>query len=280
MRLAIVGNNLEAEATPGAKGICNGCREEVFAKCGPEMVWHWAHHAGSICSQATTEPETNWHQQWKLLVPPEYREVTVRKQNRLKRADIKAKTQTVVELQHSEISLGEVGDREDFYGRNMFWIFDSDGRHRRIYNSSLGNSMHWNGMKQYEVALDDRIVGIGKTRRPTIVDLGDYICRTVPHPDNRPTRFQCVILPAEQVRHAVSNTCDSENPHVAMFLLDTMTDWIKADKAMQAARRRQQSKGRYMQDFCNRTGERLQRHLQWLTSKTESGSADYYGDGH
>ena len=278
MRYAKQTSSEMAEAKPGEAAVCYGCGESVFAKCGPILGWHWCHRSGSECVHAKTEPETKWHSDWKCEVPPAFREVTVRKNGRTKRADIKAKTSTVIELQHSEISRGELADREDFYGRNMFWIFDSDGRKRYINHSSLGNTMAWNGERQYEISMPERVIGVGAASRPSLVDLGDYIARVVPHVSNTGQRFQCVVMPSERIRHAVKATCYERDAAVDWFLLDTASDWMKSGvKSRQ--RTGQILKGSAVREFCPHVGDLKRYHIQWLAEKTERTSDDYYSDG-
>lgn len=279
MRFAKQQNIEMAEAKPGNSATCYGCGEAVFAKCGPILGWHWCHKSGSQCVHASTEPETLWHSGWKSEVPKEFREVTIKKSGRTKRADIKAKTSTVIELQHSEISRGELVDREEFYGRNMFWIFDSDGRKRYINKSSLGNAMTWNGERQYEITMPERIQGVGACGRPNLVDMGDFIARVVPHVTNCGQRFQAIVMPAERMRHAVKTTCDDTSPDVAWFLLDTATDWM-TNKRASTARRKSISKGNSIQEFCPHVGDLKRYHIEWLAERTDRGSVDYYAEGY
>lgn len=281
MRYARDETGMRCEAVRGAMARCYGCDELVFPKCGAVIGWHWCHYSNSKCVQAHSEPETSWHMAWKNEVPKQYQEVTVRKNNRVKRADIKAATKTVIELQHSQISSGEVGEREDFYGRNMFWIFDSDGRSRRIQSSSLGNDVRWNGLRQYEVTLNDRVPGVGVVSRPSLVDLGDYVCRVIPAGTDRLNygrRFQAVIMPAERVREAVSDTCSDSDPDVAWFLLDTKTDWMNKTQLKKDRRVRGLSKGNSIREYCPRVGELQERHIEWLACHTIK-SGGYYSEG-
>lgn len=277
MRYAKQPHKEMAEAEPGSKAVCYGCGEEVFAKCGPILGWHWCHKSGSLCVNAATEPETNWHSSWKLEVPKRNREVTIKKAGRVKRADIKANTATVIELQHSEISRGELVDREDFYGRNMFWIFDSDGQSRQIRKSTIIRDK-WNSFEPYEVCVSDRVSGIGGTGRPAFVDLHDYICRILPHVTNSGRRFQAIVLPAEQVRDAVRQTCCDAGATVANFFFDSVTDWMKQGSG-KSSRRTAISKGQHIAEFCPHVGDLKKHHIKWLASVTEKTSSDYYSDG-
>jgi hypothetical protein len=106
------------DPTPGLEGTCPACREPVRSKCGELVAWHFAHLASDDCDR-WSEPESEWHRGWKLLVPREQREVVIGPH----RADIVTADGTVVELQHSSLSLPEVREREAFYGR-MTWLVD------------------------------------------------------------------------------------------------------------------------------------------------------------
>ena len=57
------------------------------------------------------------------MFPKENVEVTVRKNERRHRADIIGNDGTVIELQHSPISIEIIHEREVFY-ENMVWVFD------------------------------------------------------------------------------------------------------------------------------------------------------------
>lgn len=111
----------------GEKAVCPTCGSEVVAKCGLINVWHWAHVGRDECDR-WAEPESEWHQGWKKLLPEHQTEVTIEKiwggKKQKHRADIQATDGTVIELQHSTIATEEIFARESFYGR-MAWIFDS-----------------------------------------------------------------------------------------------------------------------------------------------------------
>ena len=108
-----------AEAAPGLKGTCPACGHPVRPRCGQVRIRHWAHHARADCDP-WSEPMTEWHLGWQRAVPPERREVVMGPH----RADIVTATGGVVEIQHSPIPAGVIGERETFYGGRMLWIFD------------------------------------------------------------------------------------------------------------------------------------------------------------
>jgi hypothetical protein len=121
MLYALNKNNRKILAKRGAEGRCPTCKEKLIAKCGRIMAHHWA-HPGEDCDP-WHEHETDWHRYWKSLVPADCVEVTIEKNGKQHRADIVTRKGTVVELQHSSISVDSIEAREDFYGK-MIWLFD------------------------------------------------------------------------------------------------------------------------------------------------------------
>lgn len=121
MLYAHVGNK-KSLPTPGARGTCPSCGNEVLAKCGRLVTHHWAHVAGGDCDP-WSEPMGEWHRSWQGIVLPEHVEV-IRSPHR---ADIVGVGDVVIELQHSTIDADTIGAREQFYG-NMVWMFDATHR--------------------------------------------------------------------------------------------------------------------------------------------------------
>jgi len=102
-----------------SQAYCPLCKGKLTAKKGKIKVWHYAHKVESNCQ---TKPETDWHREWKGHFYSNYREVIVQKNGRKKIADVKLH-ESVIEFQHSPISVEEIADRERFYEK-MFWVFD------------------------------------------------------------------------------------------------------------------------------------------------------------
>lgn len=127
MRIALV-NGQETEATEGAKGICPDpdCGLEVYARCGPQRVFHWAHY-GTCKGDRWWEPETEWHRSWKNKFPRKWQEYRLTDQltGEIHRADVHTPEGLVLEFQHSRISQEERNKREDFY-KDMVWVIDSE----------------------------------------------------------------------------------------------------------------------------------------------------------
>lgn len=148
-------------AQPNSVACCPICGDPVQPKCGPIVRWHWA-HLGRVDCDPWAEPDTAWHRNWQKAVPEDQREVVLGDH----RADIRAYDGTVIELQHSSISVTEICERERHYGR-MAWIFDAteavaDSR-LLVRRRSEYVSFRWKHPRKT----------VGACRRPVLLDLGD-----------------------------------------------------------------------------------------------------------
>jgi hypothetical protein len=114
-------------ASPGGRGECPGCGGDLIAKCGEIVVWHWAHVSGDC--DPWSEPETEWHSNWKECFPLECREVTVGNH----RADVLIGGHAI-EFQHSSISVDEIRERELHYG-SLTWVIDGRDFRDRFFVS-------------------------------------------------------------------------------------------------------------------------------------------------
>ncbi len=114
---------VKSRAYPGATGVCPECGEEVKPRCGAINVWHWSHIKQTDCD-LWGEHETAWHLYWKMQFPQDQVEVSLTRDGIRHRADILLSSGWVIELQHSPISVAEILDREQFYGK-MMWLFDA-----------------------------------------------------------------------------------------------------------------------------------------------------------
>ena len=92
-------------------------RCDVIAKCGEIVKWHWAHKSRDC--DPWSEPESEWHLNWKAMFPPSWQEVVIGPH----RADVRTPL-CVVEFQKSAISAEEIRKREQFY-RQMVWVVDA-----------------------------------------------------------------------------------------------------------------------------------------------------------
>lgn len=124
MRLALVKGS-RAKPSPKVRGKCCLCGEDMIAKCGRYVRWHWAHKNRITCDP-WHESETDWHRCWKDAFPDDCQEV-VHIDDKTKEkhiADVKTPGGFVVEVQHSPIAEEEIQSRENFY-ENMIWIVDA-----------------------------------------------------------------------------------------------------------------------------------------------------------
>lgn len=111
-------NNKRVEASPGQTASCPVCGDDVVSKCGQIKVWHWAHKSAD-CDH-WSEPESEWHKNWKNKFPIQWQEVVIGKH----RADIKTPSK-VIEIQASSISSSDIIEREHFYG-DMLWVLKGE----------------------------------------------------------------------------------------------------------------------------------------------------------
>ena len=114
------------KASPGERAVCPVCGEQVIAKCGEVVAWHWAHESVAECDP-WWEPMGDWHMMWQGIIKPECCEVAMPPH----RADIFGDRGIIIELQASSISVDTIREREAFYG-NMVWLFDVRAARKRI----------------------------------------------------------------------------------------------------------------------------------------------------
>lgn len=109
---------------------CEGCGGTLSAVMPQFKAAHWRHKGGDC--DPWSEPEGDWHREWKSLFHPIHCEVFMRdpSSQEVHRADVmcpgKGGKGVVLELQHSCISEEERSMREAFYSREhrMFWLLD------------------------------------------------------------------------------------------------------------------------------------------------------------
>lgn len=126
MKFALV-NGIKTEAVPGSKSRCQICDSELVAKCGEIRVHHWSHKGKRDCDP-WWENESEWHRAWKNEFPVDWQEIVHHDENGEKHiADIKTKTDWVVEFQHSFLNPEERRIRNTFY-KKLIWIVDGTRR--------------------------------------------------------------------------------------------------------------------------------------------------------
>lgn len=123
MEIALV-NGERTRPQPGLVGKCPACGQDALAKCGAQLMWHWAHKGRRHCDP-WWENETEWHRNWKSHFPDRMHEVVLFDQDTGEKhiADLKTDRGMVIEIQHSAMPVEELRSREAFY-KNMAWIVD------------------------------------------------------------------------------------------------------------------------------------------------------------
>lgn len=133
-------DHLHQKPTPHATSECPLCKSKLVAKCGSIKIWHWAHESLEECD-GWYEPMSEWHLEWQSYVPEEMREVIVGHHI----ADIKLPSGKVIEIQHSNLPVEVVAEREAFYG-NMVWVFDGrefEERFKTREKESVVGNTYW-----------------------------------------------------------------------------------------------------------------------------------------
>jgi competence protein CoiA len=114
-------NGVRQPPSPKRAGVCLHCGAPALAKCGPKLLWHWAHRGKRHCDP-WWENETPWHRSWKERFPQDWRErVHFDAGGERHIADVKTSGGVVLEFQNSPMALEELRARERFY-ENMIWI--------------------------------------------------------------------------------------------------------------------------------------------------------------
>ncbi len=137
-------------AVSGKHYFCPMCAQPVFQKRGSERSPHFAHFPSNAkyqyikCVDSWTYDMTDWHREWQERFPEECREVVVSDKSGKKHyADVLI-NDTVIEFQHSSLSIDEFRDRNSFYteaGYKVVWLFDIskeyiDGGYQHKYTYS------------------------------------------------------------------------------------------------------------------------------------------------
>lgn len=173
MRFANV-DGVRSEARPKLRGICRGCEEEVIAKCGKHIVWHWAHRSLANCDR-WWEAETEWHRHWKNLFPTEWQETILHDDSTGEKhiADVKTAHGVVVEFQRSSIDPTEVKLREQFYNR-MVWVID--GTRNELDKANFGmfrSRIDQNGFANLHWYSRSKLFARWHTTKPVFIDFGE-----------------------------------------------------------------------------------------------------------
>lgn len=120
-------------AIPGNEYHCPICNSSVIikAKDSKNIRTHFAHKSLCDCDDWKHDM-SEWHYQWQLKFPEEWREVVVEANGIKHRTDVMIEElNTVIEFQHSYISPKDFSARNTFYnacGYIVVWVFDANSK--------------------------------------------------------------------------------------------------------------------------------------------------------
>jgi len=142
----------------GQQARCQYCRAEMIGCCGEIYDVYWRHKNKNECD-SWFEPETEWHRNWKNNFPKDFREIIiideVTKEKHI--ADIKTKSNLVIEFQNSSISTVTIKERERFY-KNMVWVINADSFKSNFKIYSVVTSELRNLENKHRSEIDDIIL--------------------------------------------------------------------------------------------------------------------------
>lgn len=114
---------------------CPICHQPLLQKRGQVKAFHFAHHPSSDCLDHWHYDMSAWHYTWQDRYASEEQEIVKEFLVKTHRADVLLEVEkTVIEFQHSEISISEFEDRNHFYnqlGYRVIWVFDMMEEYQR-----------------------------------------------------------------------------------------------------------------------------------------------------
>lgn len=121
------GNRIDAfDADKGNSYFCPVCGGPVILRAGLVNTRHFAHVVDGKCDDSWTYDMSEWHRRMQSFFPAENREVIVKHDGKIHRADVLVGN-IAIEMQHSQISAEEFNDRNKFFesaGYRLVWVFD------------------------------------------------------------------------------------------------------------------------------------------------------------
>lgn len=144
--LGIDKNRVHIDCTSARESyFCPCCGGELIRKMGEERQHHFAHKQNTECSDSWSGAYdmSEWHQQWQNQYPVCNQEIQLNLGDVRHRADVLT-GRTVVEFQHSHITMTNFSNRNYFYtslGYKVIWLFDlreeySSGKLKRTGSST------------------------------------------------------------------------------------------------------------------------------------------------
>lgn len=144
--------------------FCPCCGAPLITKKGEIYQHHFAHKSSHECtdSWAREYDISAWHFEWQNCFPKENREILLQMGKTKHRADVLT-GRTVIEFQHSPMSVDSFNNRNAFYynlGYKVIWLFDMteqyDSGEIWLEGSVQDNQLmfHWNNPKKAFNAYD------------------------------------------------------------------------------------------------------------------------------
>lgn len=115
--------------------VCLGCKNKIIAKKGAINTHHFAHLSSSKCEiTRDSDCKTPWHILWQNIAKTEYLEKIIINDKKMHIADVFNDNNLIIEIQHSNLSVEKIQDRELFYQR-MIWILDGTNKINKENNT-------------------------------------------------------------------------------------------------------------------------------------------------
>ncbi len=131
MKIALDNNGKRTiieEARTDETYFCPICHQPLLQKRGLIKAFHFAHFPNTDCIDHWHYDMSMWHYSWQNRFSRDEQEIVRMKDGKIHRADVLLEEKkTVIEFQHSEISISEFEDRNRFYnelGYRVIWVFD------------------------------------------------------------------------------------------------------------------------------------------------------------
>lgn len=144
------------DAVKGLNYYCPECEKLVKIVAGNQNAHHFRHFPNEACVDKWNYDMSEWHKGMQEQFDDQYREIVLERNGEKHRADI-LKDKTVIEFQHSPLSLKEFVERNEFYSDcdyRVVWVFDVSeafhcGRLRRVGIKNNERKYSWDTPIRY-----------------------------------------------------------------------------------------------------------------------------------
>lgn len=115
-------------AVKGVDYFCPCCEEKLILKNGNYVATHFAHKHNTECRDDWHYDMSEWHKRMQDYFDKDCQEIVLKSDGEIHRADVLVDN-TVIEFQHSPITVEEFNKRNIFYtslGYRIVWVFDAN----------------------------------------------------------------------------------------------------------------------------------------------------------